>query len=49
MQPLEALQQIFGHDAFRTTQAEIIDHVLRGGHAFVIMPTGMGKADGLWN
>jgi len=44
MPPLEALQQIFGHDAFRATQAEIIDHVLRGEHALVIMPTGMGKS-----
>lgn len=44
MQPIEALQQIFGHDQFRATQARIIDHVIHDGHALVIMPTGMGKS-----
>jgi len=44
MQPNEALQQIFGHDQFRATQARIIDHVIYDGHALVIMPTGMGKS-----
>lgn len=44
MQPLEALQKIFGHEKFRATQAPIIDRVLTGKHALVIMPTGMGKS-----
>ena len=44
MQPIEALQQIFGHASFRATQSEIIDHVMLGQHALVIMPTGMGKS-----
>ena len=44
MQPLEALREIFGHHAFRATQADIIDHVISGRHALVIMPTGMGKS-----
>lgn len=44
MQPLEALQQVFGHDEFRTTQSQIIDRVLSDQHALVIMPTGMGKS-----
>ena len=44
MEPLEALQTIFRHDAFRATQAQIIDHVIQDRHALVIMPTGMGKS-----
>ena len=44
MTPLEALQQVFGHSEFRTTQADIIDRVLADQHALVIMPTGMGKS-----
>ncbi len=44
MQPLEALQQVFGHAEFRATQSQIIDRVLSDKHALVIMPTGMGKS-----
>ena len=44
MQPLDALQQIFGHSEFRATQSQIIDRVLSDQHALVIMPTGMGKS-----
>ena len=44
MQPLEALQQIFGHSEFRATQSQIIDRVMGDQHALVIMPTGMGKS-----
>ena len=44
MKPLEALQTIFRHEAFRATQAQIIDHVIEDQHALVIMPTGMGKS-----
>ena len=44
MQPLEALQRVFGHSHFRGTQAQIIQRVLGGGHTLVIMPTGMGKS-----
>ncbi len=42
--PLRLLRQYYGFDSFRGEQAEIIDHVLRGGHAMVVMPTGMGKS-----
>lgn len=35
---------MFGHQGFRGRQAEIIEHVLAGNHALVIMPTGMGKS-----
>ena len=42
--PLRLLQEVFGHPAFRGAQAEIIDHVLAGGDALVLMPTGGGKS-----
>jgi ATP-dependent DNA helicase RecQ len=42
--PLETLRTVFGFDAFRGHQAEIIDHVVEGGDALVLMPTGGGKS-----
>ena len=44
MQPHEALQTIFGHTEFRATQAQVIQRVISGQHALVVMPTGMGKS-----
>ena len=44
MQPIDILKDIFGHDAFRGQQQKIIERVLAGGHALVIMPTGGGKS-----
>jgi ATP-dependent DNA helicase RecQ len=38
------LHEIFGFDAFRGPQAEIIQHVVSGGDALVLMPTGGGKS-----
>ena len=40
----EVLHRVFGYDAFRGNQADIIDHVSAGGDALVLMPTGGGKS-----
>jgi ATP-dependent DNA helicase RecQ len=40
----QILRSVFGIEQFRSSQAAIIDHVLAGRHALVIMPTGMGKS-----
>ena len=42
--PLAVLETVFGYHAFRGQQREIIDHVLGGGDALVLMPTGGGKS-----
>ena len=38
------LQEVFGYGAFRGPQAEIVAHVVEGGSALVLMPTGGGKS-----
>jgi ATP-dependent DNA helicase RecQ len=42
--PLDVLRRVFGYEAFRGQQAEIIEHVCGGGDALVLMPTGGGKS-----
>jgi len=41
---LDTLHRVFGYDAFRGNQAAIIQHVIGGGDALVLMPTGGGKS-----
>jgi len=40
----DVLHRVFGYREFRGEQAEIIDTVVRGGDALVLMPTGGGKS-----
>ncbi|MEU2257621.1 DNA helicase RecQ [Nocardia xishanensis] len=40
----EVLRRVFGYDSFRGDQAEIVEHVISGGDALVLMPTGGGKS-----
>ncbi|MEU8569591.1 DNA helicase RecQ [Streptomyces pathocidini] len=41
---LGVLRRVFGYDVFRGAQQEIIEHVIAGGDALVLMPTGGGKS-----
>ncbi|MFV0452997.1 MAG: DNA helicase RecQ [Propioniciclava sp.] len=43
-QPADVLGEVFGYDTFRADQAAIVDHVVAGGDAVVLMPTGGGKS-----
>ena len=42
--PAEVLRRVFGYDQFRGQQQDIIEHVVSGGDALVLMPTGGGKS-----
>ncbi len=42
--PKQLLRRAFGYDEFRGPQQPLIDHVLAGGDALVLMPTGGGKS-----
>ncbi|MBI3479075.1 MAG: DNA helicase RecQ [Nitrosomonadales bacterium] len=44
MQSLDSLRSVFGYAAFRGEQQAIIEHVIAGGDALVLMPTGGGKS-----
>ena len=38
------LKEFFGYDNFKGDQERVINHLLNGGDAFVLMPTGGGKS-----
>jgi ATP-dependent DNA helicase RecQ len=42
--PLDVLVGVFGYPRFRGVQQQIVEHVLAGGDALVLMPTGGGKS-----
>ncbi len=41
---LDTLQSVFGYESFRGDQQAIIEHLVGGGDALVLMPTGGGKS-----
>jgi ATP-dependent DNA helicase RecQ len=44
MDIFEALRTYYGYNSFRQNQREIIEHVMQGQDALVLMPTGGGKS-----
>jgi len=42
--PLDVLRTVFGYPSFRGRQEEVVRHVVAGGDALVLMPTGSGKS-----
>jgi ATP-dependent DNA helicase RecQ len=40
----QVLAEVFGYSAFRDQQGAIVEHVIQGGDALVLMPTGAGKS-----
>ena len=42
--PIEILKTVFGYDSFRGQQQEVIEQLLAGQDALVLMPTGGGKS-----
>ncbi|WP_323015875.1 DEAD/DEAH box helicase, partial [Devosia sp.] len=43
-EPLAVLRDIFGHKSFRGQQEDVVAHVVGGGDAVVLFPTGAGKS-----
>ncbi len=43
-QATHILRTVFGYEAFRTPQGEVVAHLVAGGDALVLMPTGGGKS-----
>src|SRR5690606_23365062 len=42
--PHDAPREVFRYDAIRGGHQEIVEHVIAGGDAVVLMPTGGGKS-----
>jgi len=42
--PEDLLTEVFGYECFRGQQREVIERVIAGGDALVLMPTGGGKS-----
>ncbi len=42
--PEEIISRVFGFQAFRPGQAEIVERLICGTHALAVMPTGAGKS-----
>ena len=40
----EVLRHVFGYDEFRSDQETIVEHVISGKDALILMPTGAGKS-----
>jgi ATP-dependent DNA helicase RecQ len=41
---LDVLQRVFGYPSFRDPQQDIVEHLIAGRDALVLMPTGAGKS-----
>ena len=42
--PLAILKQVYGYSSFRGKQQQVVEHVVSGGDAVVLFPTGAGKS-----
>ncbi len=42
--PASILRETFGHAGFQGMQEDVVQHVIAGGHALVLSPTGSGKS-----
>ena len=42
--PLDVLKSVYGYEQFRPGQREVVERVIGGGNAFIVMPTGGGKS-----
>ncbi|MET0360044.1 MAG: DNA helicase RecQ [Pararhizobium sp.] len=42
--PLDVLKTVYGYGVFRGQQGDVVEHVVSGGDAVVLFPTGAGKS-----
>ena len=43
-EPLQLLRSVFGHEQFRPMQGRIVEHLLAGRDALIVLSTGSGKS-----